>query len=157
MKTIAAQYELVKESREVVFEYCERFSKADYSKGLDNFNKKSIRDLHVHVANSYLKWIPFFGQGKSISYFDPREVNVVQEMREVFKSVNAHVADFLDCFSENPEVVIENEPIDHQKLKLTPLQLMTHVITHEFHHKGQILSMGRLLGYIPPDADIIRT
>jgi len=33
---------------------------------------------------------------------------------------------------------------------------MTHVMTHEFHHKGQIMTMGRMLGYTPPDADVIR-
>jgi uncharacterized damage-inducible protein DinB len=42
-------------------------------------------------------------------------------------------------------------------LTLTPLQLFTHVITHEFHHKGQILTMSRTLGYIPVDTDVIRT
>lgn len=33
---------------------------------------------------------------------------------------------------------------------------MTHVMTHEFHHKGKIMTMGRMLGYTPPDADVIR-
>ena len=41
--------------------------------------------------------------------------------------------------------------------EFTPLQLFTHTITHEFHHKGQVMSMSRLLGYVPVDADIIRT
>jgi uncharacterized damage-inducible protein DinB len=35
-------------------------------------------------------------------------------------------------------------------------QIFTHVITHEFHHKGQILSLSRHLGYTPVDTDIIR-
>ncbi len=37
-----------------------------------------------------------------------------------------------------------------------PLKLFTHVITHEFHHKGQILSLSRHLGYVRVDTDIIR-
>ncbi len=41
-------------------------------------------------------------------------------------------------------------------LMVNPLQLFTHVITHEFHHKGQIMSLSRHLGYTPVDADIIR-
>jgi uncharacterized damage-inducible protein DinB len=36
----------------------------------------------------------------------------------------------------------------------TPLQLFTHVMTHEFHHKGQLLSMFRILGHVPPDTDV---
>ncbi|MCU5378655.1 hypothetical protein OCA08_16075 [Bacillus cereus] len=36
----------------------------------------------------------------------------------------------------------------------TPLWLLTHTETHEFHHKGQIVSMARHLGYNPPDTDL---
>lgn len=35
----------------------------------------------------------------------------------------------------------------------TPLLLFTHTVTHEFHHKGQIVSMARHLGYPPPADD----
>ena len=30
---------------------------------------------------------------------------------------------------------------------ITPLWLLTHTETHEFHHKGQIVSVARHLGY----------
>ncbi|MCB0640529.1 MAG: ATP-binding cassette domain-containing protein, partial [Phaeodactylibacter sp.] len=36
------------------------------------------------------------------------------------------------------------------------LKLFTHVITHEFHHKGQVLSFSRHLGYTPVDTDVLR-
>jgi len=29
-----------------------------------------------------------------------------------------------------------------------------HVITHAFHHKGQIVAMLRILGYPAPDTDL---
>ncbi|HEX8506591.1 MAG TPA: DinB family protein [Hymenobacter sp.] len=47
-------------------------------------------------------------------------------------------------------------PRHPQPLELSPLQLFPHVITHEFHHKGQILSMSRLLGHVPVDTGAIR-
>ncbi|TKC09723.1 DinB family protein [Pedobacter frigoris] len=34
--------------------------------------------------------------------------------------------------------------------------IFTDVITHEFHHKGQAMTMARLLGHIPPDTDVMR-
>ncbi|MCY9423036.1 DinB family protein, partial [Bacillus paralicheniformis] len=40
-------------------------------------------------------------------------------------------------------------------VKKTPHQLLIHSITHEFHHKGQIVAMLRLLGYIPNNTDIL--
>ncbi|WP_423227985.1 DinB family protein [Sabulibacter ruber] len=30
------------------------------------------------------------------------------------------------------------------------------MITHEFHHKGQIPSLGRHLGFVPDDTDVVR-
>ena len=37
----------------------------------------------------------------------------------------------------------------------TRIWLLTHTETHEFHHKGQIASMARHLGYVPPNTDLI--
>jgi uncharacterized damage-inducible protein DinB len=67
------------------------------------------------------------------------------------------MAEFLEKYQNNFD-----EPftalIKHRGflMTLSPLQLYTHVITHEFHHKGQMLSMSRILGYIPVDTDAIR-
>lgn len=56
---------------------------------------------------------------------------------------------------KNSNIEIEYE-IKGTKNSIQPLKLFTHVITHEYHHKGQILSLSRHLGYIPADTDIIR-
>jgi uncharacterized damage-inducible protein DinB len=46
--------------------------------------------------------------------------------------------------------------IDGKKGKSSPLEVFTHVMTHEYHHKGQLLSLSRQLGYTPIDTDVIR-
>jgi uncharacterized damage-inducible protein DinB len=38
----------------------------------------------------------------------------------------------------------------------TPALVLHHVLTHAFHHKGQIVSMCRRLGYPVSDTDLIR-
>ncbi|MEP6627343.1 MAG: DinB family protein [Ginsengibacter sp.] len=45
---------------------------------------------------------------------------------------------------------------DRGKITTKSLSLFFHVITHEFHHKGQIATMCCIMGYPPPDTDIIR-
>nr|WP_242021046.1 DinB family protein [Cytobacillus oceanisediminis] len=32
-----------------------------------------------------------------------------------------------------------------------------HTVTHEYHHKGQIMAMSRQLGYEPPNTDVLGT
>lgn len=36
----------------------------------------------------------------------------------------------------------------------SPAFILLHVITHAFHHKGQIVAMVRMLGYPAPDTDL---
>jgi len=64
---------------------------------------------------------------------------------------------FLKEYAENIyQLRVLNIKNGSDKISVTLLQVFTHVITHEFHHKERIMPMGRKLGYIPPDADIIR-
>jgi uncharacterized damage-inducible protein DinB len=39
----------------------------------------------------------------------------------------------------------------------SPAFILLHVITHGFHHKGQLVAMLRLLGHPAPDTDIQRS
>jgi uncharacterized damage-inducible protein DinB len=36
----------------------------------------------------------------------------------------------------------------------SPAFILLHVITHAFHHKGQVVAMLRILGYPAPDTDL---
>ncbi|WP_420491140.1 DinB family protein [Neobacillus drentensis] len=40
---------------------------------------------------------------------------------------------------------------------MTPRKLLLHTITHECHHKGQIVAMLRQMGYEPPNTDVLGT
>ncbi len=158
MHTLQKQYELVKESREVVFEFCEHFSPQDYVKNIELFGNKSIRFLQTHIANCYLVWLNEFARQKEAFRFDPEKINTVNDMKEAYKTVNACVAEFIVAFQDGLEAPVENKlPGREKRFKTTPLELLTHVMSHEFHHKGQILSMARILGYTPIDTDVIRT
>jgi uncharacterized damage-inducible protein DinB len=38
----------------------------------------------------------------------------------------------------------------------SPAFILLHVVTHTFHHKGQVVAMLRTLGYPAPDTDLQR-
>lgn len=44
-----------------------------------------------------------------------------------------------------------------ETVTFTPGKLLMHTITHEFHHKGQIVVMLRQMGYDPPNTDVSGT
>lgn len=147
------QYQLIQASRKLLLDYCTTISNEDFIKTNSGFGIASIRDLLVHIANSYQAWL---GRAlKNETFPVPYEkVPSIKEAEQLFCTVDEMMVQFFELVAkENPKTlgVLRNG----ETLQLKPLRLFSHVITHEFHHKGQILSLSRHLGYIPVDTDII--
>ncbi|MGI4866450.1 MAG: DinB family protein [Janthinobacterium lividum] len=154
---LAAQYQLVQAARAPLLDYCASLAPAHFVAPVAAFRQSSIRDLLVHTADSYRIWLGRVALGRTVTARPPAEVPDVAALRQVFGEVDALVLDFQQHFDGQwltaREFYVRRQP---EPLVLTPLQLFTHVTTHEFHHKGQVLTMSRLLGYEPVDTDIIR-
>lgn len=156
MEMFMEQYQLVKQTREVLFSYCESLPHADYARRLDSFAKASMRDLHRHVAECYTIWL-----GKRALRLEEVSVQVphganVADIRQVFTEVDAIVERFLVEFGGTWNTPLDIEVSWQQgTISVTPLWLFTHTVTHEFHHKGQMVSISRHLGHIPPDTDLV--
>ncbi|MGP4080696.1 DinB family protein [Pseudalkalibacillus sp. R45] len=157
MEVFVTQYDWIQRTRESLFSYCETLSPADYVKELETFGGDSICSLHAHVADCYRVWLGRRALGKSIPRLNAESINNVEEMREVFRGMDDLVREFLTEFQGKWDQTIQVSFEKDSKTEFTTLWLFTHTITHEFHHKGQIVKMGRHLGYIPPDTDLIET
>ncbi len=156
MQTLKAQYELIKGSREVVLKYCESIKPEDLTKEIESFNKASIMYMLLHIANTYLFWLRRFAGGEEFEYYKEENIKDAAEVRKTFDEVNKTVDTFLNLYTDY-NTKVEGEIFWLKKnMAFTVLELTTHIFTHEFHHKGQLMSMSRVLGYTPPDADIIR-
>lgn len=150
------QYKLVKSARGALFAYCATTGD-DFIKPVPTFNSNSIRDLLVHIANTYISWLDNFGLDGSRAFYGNEEAQTLDQIKMIMDEVDLIVNDFLEKYSDDYQSAITKHIARKGiTLTLTPLQLFTHVITHEFHHKGQILTMSRLLGYTPVDTDVIR-
>ncbi|MGE0588214.1 MAG: DinB family protein [Cyclobacteriaceae bacterium] len=156
MEAATKQYTFVKGSREVVFNFCETMSAEHFTKPVEHFGRGSICSTHAHVADTYIHWIGKFGLQKEIEYLNPKTVNSVDALRREFIKVNKLIEEFFEKFYDDSDELLERNIPDRGKVGFSPLKLFTHVITHEFHHKGQMMSMARINGYTPPDTDLIR-
>ncbi|QQZ07639.1 DinB family protein [Heyndrickxia vini] len=155
MDIFERQYDWIKRTRDSLFRYCDSLTPTDYVKDLETFGGDSIRSLHVHVADCYRVWLGNRALGKSLPVIKPESVNNVQEMREVFRKTDALVHEFLNEFRGKWDHSVQVSFKDGGSAEYTTLWLFTHTSTHEFHHKGQIVKIGRQLGYIPPDTDLL--
>jgi uncharacterized damage-inducible protein DinB len=149
------QYNFVRSSRQVLLEYCETISGNDFIAENSSFGRGSIRNLLVHIGNTYEFWIGRHALYLEMNFTAYDTINNALQAKDFFLTIDSLITKFIDLYSgrQVEELMFE---INNQKVSASPLKLFTHVITHEFHHKGQILSLSRHLGYIPVDTDIIR-
>ncbi|MDW8849974.1 DinB family protein [Flavobacterium sp. MMLR14_040] len=152
---IKEQYNYVKESRNVVFEYCKTVSSEDFINQNTSFGRGgSMRNLLVHIANTYEYWIANLALKKDPKYAEYEDNLTVQDVILLFDTVDLFMEEFIrEMDLSDREIVYE---IQGNKNSASSLKFFSHVITHEYHHKGQILSLSRHLDYIPVDTDIMR-
>jgi uncharacterized damage-inducible protein DinB len=149
------QYDLVISSRNVLLDYCQLINNKDFLLENSNFGRGSIRNLLVHICNTYEFWIGHQALKKDIQFKKYDTITSVREVEKYFEKINDLIEEFIAIYKDHylEELSVN---INNKNLKANPLKLFIHVITHEFHHKGQILSLSRHLGYIPVDTDVIR-
>src|SRR5690348_10445439 len=95
MNILTNQYEMIKRTRESLFQMCETMSPAAYSQKIDALGGESIRNLHVHVSDCYRVWLGVRGLGQSIPKLKPESIRDVQEMRALFEKTDLLVDEFL--------------------------------------------------------------
>lgn len=151
-----SQYQLVKQSRKTLLDYCKTIANEDFLNQNNTFGRGgSIRNLLVHIANTYEFWIIKHALKKDISFTEYSAKRTIIEIEKLFSVIDYEIFNFSTQY--------EFSKFDLIKLKINGItkntsafELFTHVITHEFHHKGQILSLSRHLGYTPVDTDVIQ-
>ncbi|PWU70019.1 DinB family protein [Gracilibacillus dipsosauri] len=154
------EYEWVKQTRQVLLDQCKELNENDFTKEF-GFGFQSIKDSLVHVAGCYHAWLGSFVLLETTSPLLTKEVISEMQIGDIqgyFQQADKYVDTVIEKFRNNFGVIIERElawKVDSGAVRKTPHQLLMHSITHEYHHKGQIVAMLRLLGYIPNNTDIL--
>jgi len=149
------QYDFILSSRNTLFTYIGGISEQDFLTDNSSFGRGSIRNLLVHICETYCAWIGERALGIEQAFLPFQNYHSLQDCQTYFNHADEYIGLFAEKFKGNELQEMELHR-NKEILTVNPLQLFTHVITHEFHHKGQIMSLSRHLGYIPVDADIIR-
>jgi len=153
---VKLQYDLIRDARSALLDYCDTIGPQDFMNANSSFGRGgSIRNLLVHIANTYEFWIALHALKTDRVFTQYDSVLDMRAVRKLFGEIDEIVTRYIDKYSSGDEISIEFE-INGHRGTTTPFKLFTHVITHEFHHKGQILSLSRHLGYIPADTDVMR-
>ncbi|WP_019584671.1 DinB family protein [Deinococcus apachensis] len=148
-------YGWVKGSRERVFAWLDTLPPEVYTLERQDFAYGSLRNIQAHIAQCYLVWVGARGLGLK-QYQQRRDAATLRDvpaMRAAFQEVDDVLEQAFGQFTEL-DAPLEVEMREEGHLRVTQRWLVMHPVTHEFHHKGQMLALGRVLGYpYPPGPD----
>ena len=126
----------------------------EYGKEVPGFGFRTIRAQVVHIFNCEGFWIQTL-QAIPFDDQDPANWPTVSDARLLQSQVSMRTLNYLSRLSEQDLIApTELRFPDGDVAVRTPALILHHVLTHAFHHKGQIVSMCRILGYPAQDTDL---
>lgn len=147
-------YTWVRGSRDRLFAWADTLPPDLYTFEHPDFAFGSLRNIHAHVAKCYLLWVGVRGLNleRYRQAMAASSLADVPAMRAAFHDVDDVLELAFERFTE-PDAPLDVE-FRARPLQVTQRWLLMHPVTHEFHHKGQMLALGRVLGYpYPPGPD----
>ena len=125
-----------------------------FVKELPGFGKGGVRDQLVHIVHCEQGWMhrvqdrPWAARPReeytSADVVERMRAQVAAETRELFERLS----------EEQINARLARQPRDWGGTLRSPAFTLLHVITHAYHHKGQIVAMCRLLGAPAPESDL---
>ena len=155
LNMLQQQYDWVRSDRQTMFAFFEELPPQILHQTVPDFGFGKILRTHIHVVDCYRFWLDSFAfkkinEHRDISVHEIERADV-KYVREKFAEVDELMHRFLNEYRDRWYKPIEQDESWQGYPKApTPLLLLTHTETHEYYHKGQIVSMARHLGFPPP-------
>ena len=142
------------ESLNLVLDHLSTIPTSDYVKEVPHFGFRTLRDQLIHIFNCEGLWIHLL---QGLRYVDrkPEEYPVVADARLLQQEVTERTHAYLSNLTEqqlNSDTELHFS--DGDAAIRTPALILHHMLTHAFHHKGQIAAMCRALGHPLRDTDL---
>ena len=141
-------------SLNLVLDHLSSMPSNDYGTELSGFGFRTLREQAIHIFNCEGFWVHTL-QGLPYVNRTPEDCPAVADARllqkEVARSTHAYLSTLTD-----PQLNADAELhfSDGDVAIRTPALVLHHVLTHAFHHKGQIAAMCRALGHPIADTDL---
>lgn len=116
---------------------------------------KSIRETFIHIVDCELLWLNSIVE-KTIIFDNRNTINNLCDLKVYADFVKSHTK----CFIQQLPLEYENKIIEVTRrdgtiLHFTQKKILSHMITHEIHHIGQLSIWARELQLKPISSDLI--
>jgi Uncharacterized protein conserved in bacteria len=141
-------------SLNLVLDHLSTIPTTDYLRELPNFGFPTLRNQVIHIFNCEGFWIHVL-QGRPFVDRNPAECPSLADARLLQQQVSQQTYAYLLTLTDQQlNSNVELHFPDGDTAVRTPALVLHHVLTHAFHHKGQIVAMCRALGHPAPDTDM---
>jgi len=123
-------------------------------KQISGFGHPSIWKQLVHILTCEEGWIHDLQNEAFLGWHEedcPTMADLLAAKDRVREATRAYLGGLTE---EQLNTTLARRPVDWGGELRSPAFIVLHVITHAFHHKGQVVAMLRILGYPAPDTDL---
>ena len=138
----------------VVLDHLSTIPPEDYARQVTGFGFATLREQVIHAFNCEGFWVHTL-EGSRYVDGRPAEYPAVADARRLQQSVSERTHAYLSRLTD--EQLNSNTELrfpDGDVAVRTPALVLHHMLTHAFHHEGQMVAMCRLLGYPARDTDL---
>jgi uncharacterized damage-inducible protein DinB len=123
---------------------------------LAGFGIATVWKQLVHIVEGEEVWVCDL-QGKARLGWGEKDCATMQVLLAEKERVRLATGAYLDGLSDAQlNRTLTERPREWVGELRSPAFILLHVVTHAFHHKGQVVAMLRTLGYPAPDTDLQR-
>jgi uncharacterized damage-inducible protein DinB len=121
---------------------------------ISGFGHPSVWKQLAHVLSCEEVWVHNL-QDKAFTDLQEDDVSTMTALLATKRRIRDTTRAYLESLSEAQlNATLVKRPQDWGGELRSPAFILLHVITHAFHHKGQIVAMLRILGCPAPDTDL---
>ena len=125
-----------------------------YRQPISGFGHPSIWKQLVHILACEEGWIHDL-QDKNFAGWGAEDCPTIADLLAARNRIREATQTYLSRLSESQlNTTLAKRSADWGGELRSPAFIVLHVITHAFHHKGQIVAMLRIVGHPAPDTDL---
>ena len=123
---------------------------------IEGFGFPSVWKQIVHILTVEEGWVSDL-QFKIFPGWFEEDAPTIEALLSHKSRIQASTRAYLDSLTEEQlNTTLSSRPEGWSGELRSPAFILLHVITHTFHHKGQVVAMLRMLGHPAPDTDLQR-
>jgi uncharacterized damage-inducible protein DinB len=123
-------------------------------KPIAGFGHPTIWKQLVHILTCEEGWIHDL-QNKAFTGWSEEQAPAIADLVAAKERIQHATRNYLGSLTEEQlNMTLAVRPVDWGGELRSPAFIALHVITHAFHHKGQIVAMLRIVGCPAPDTDL---